>query len=301
MRVSSPAPNSHQIPLAEWACLHTHLVWIYDGTVEPHGQGDVVAYDLTAWLLRKGQVKIRQDGQSWSATAGEWIFLSPGARHQEFSADARIVSVRFRAKWPTGEDFYQAGLGLTFPAQRHPELLRAAMPLARLVRQNFPRTTVDLMQAPASLDLHARLQTRYAIWFETVVTLLGRGGVEPTRMGRIDSRLLQAVRRLDQQPISTPLSETELAATARLSVSQLNRLFHRQFGLSSRGYFERRRYQHALAVLESSPATVKEIAYGLGFSSLPHFSAWFRKRHGMPPRHFRTAAAAGRPISGKNK
>jgi AraC-like DNA-binding protein len=41
---------------------------------------------------------------------------------------------------------------------------------------------------------------------------------------------------------------------------------------------------------------VKEIAYELGFSSLPHFSAWFRRRNGLSPRAFRARAA---PAEGK--
>ena len=65
------------------------------------------------------------------------------------------------------------------------------------------------------------------------------------------------------------------------------------------GYFERRRFQHAIALLESSPRTVKEIAFELGFSSLPHFSAWFRRRQGMPPRAFRANHPTAQPGHGK--
>jgi AraC-like DNA-binding protein len=63
-------------------------------------------------------------------------------------------------------------------------------------------------------------------------------------------------------------------------------LFVRQLGLSALGYFERRRFQHAIALLESSPPTVKELAFELGCSSLPHFSAWFRRRQGCRHAHF---------------
>lgn len=298
--MSTPCPpaDSSRIPLAEWANLHTHLLWIYEG--EPAVRGDSLAFDLTAWLMQRGAVRVRAQGQSWSARAGEWIFPPAGERSQEFSADARLLSVRFRAQWPTGEDFYRTGLGLVLPAASAPELRRAAQPLLRLVVRNFPRTTNDLMQVPAPLPLHARLQTLYANWFETIVAVFARHGVEPTRMGRIDPRLLQAVRRLDKQPLAAPLPEADLAATAHLSVSQLNRLFQRQFGVSSRGYFERRRHRHAQAMLAGTAATVKEVAFELGFSSLPHFSAWFRRRHGLPPREFQRAAAREPAPRGKN-
>ncbi|WP_438483313.1 helix-turn-helix domain-containing protein [Oleiharenicola lentus] len=282
----------HKTSLAEWANLHAHLLWIYDGLVDPNGRGNVMAYDITAWLMRKGSVKVVSSSGTLCAGAGEWLFLPPGKRRQEFSPDAHILSVRFRARWPTGEDIYQGDFGLALAATSHPQLLKAAMPLMRTVAQNFPTSTVDLMQAPADLALHVRLQTLSAKWFEAVVAVFNRFGIQTTRMGKFDPRLLQAVRRLDRQPLSKPICEAEVAMVANFSVSQMNRLFHRQFGVSSRGYFERRRYQHAIASLESSSAAIKEIAFGLGFSSLPHFSAWFRKRNGVSPRAFRLAPIA---------
>lgn len=294
-----PAPDQ-RIALAEWANVHTHLMWCYDGAVDPHGRhGTVHAVDITAWLVRQGSVEVQLGGKTWHAGPGEWLFPPQGERWQHFSDDARILSVRFKAKWPTGEDFFREGLGLALLSSEHPQLLRAAAPLARFVKQNFPKAAIDLMQEPARLETHLRLQTLFSRWFETVVGALTSAGVMPSRMGRIDQRLLRCVRLLDRMPLANSMSETELAASANLSVSQLNRLFLRQFGVSSRGYFERRRHQHALAVLESSSDAVKEIAYALGFSSLPHFSAWFSRRQGVSPREYRTAARAGNAPHGR--
>lgn len=283
-----------QIPLAEWASLHTHLVWIYDGAVSPVGQGNTFSTHHAAWLLRRGNVEVRAGHQSWHARAGQWFFPPTGERWQMFSEDARILSVRYRATWPTGEDFFQKGLGVAIDSATHPELLRSAAPLAKFVARNFPAATIDLMQAPASLEVHFRLQTLFARWIECAVTALTRQGLTPSHMGKIDPRLLDAVRRLDRQPLAEPMAEGKLANLVGLSVTQLNRLFFRQFGLSSRGYLEKRRFNHAAEVLENSPSAVKEIAYELGFSSLPHFSAWFRRRHGLSPREFRNASPARR-------
>ena len=294
------ALNVRRIPLAEWASLHTHLVWIYDGPVSPAGRGAAFSVHHSAWLLRRGSVEVRQGQQTWRAEAGQWLFPPPGDRWHHFSDDARILSVRYRATWPTGEDFFQKGLGISVKAADHPKLLRAAAQLAKFVARNFPATTVDLMQSPAPFDIHFRLQTLFARWIEIVVATLTREGVVPSHMGRIDPRLLEAVRRLDHQPLAEPMAERKLATVVGLSVTQLNRLFYRQFGVSSRGYYENRRYHHAVDVLGNSPSAVKEIAYDLGFSSLPHFSAWFRRRHGLSPREFRHASPAHRERPAKN-
>ena len=286
---TSPTELLHRIPLSDWTSLHAHLVWVYDGVVSPDGRRGLVRSDhLTAWLIRRGSVEVAMGNRTFTASAGQWLFPPPGERQQTFSDDARILSVRFRATWPTGEDFFQEGLRQALPAKRHPELLRAAAPLARFVRDHFPGATNNLMQQPATLAAHLHLQTIFARWFEIVVTTLMDEGLLPSRIGAMDARLLSAVRALDGAPLTTRMSEGKLAAFAGLSVSHLNRLFIRQFGVSSLGYFERRRYQHALALLESSPHSVKEIAFELGFSSLPHFSAWFTRRHGVSPRGFRS-------------
>lgn len=293
-------PAVRQIPLSEWASLHAHLVWIYDGPVSPFGQGATHSYHHAAWLMRRGSVEVRLGAQTWRAHAGQWFFPPTGSRWQTFSADARLLSVRYRATWPTGEDFFQKDLGIAVNAADHPELSRAAAPMAKFVARSFPAATINLMQAPASLEVNFRLQTLFARWIETVVVTLTHEGVMPSRMGTIDPRLLDAVRRLDRQPLAEPMAEGRLAEMVGLSVTQLNRLFIRQFGVSSRGYFENRRYHHAVEVLENSPNAVKEIAYELGFSSLPHFSAWFRRKHGLSPRDFRQASPARRQRSAKN-
>lgn len=277
-----------KIPLSEWAHLHAHLVWIYDGPIDPQWHHFSTATpNHAAWLIRRGTAQVTQGARSWRAGAGEWLFLPHGASFQHFTPDAHILSVRFRAAWPTGEDLFNEGLGLVVSAANYPALERAAVRLSRYVARRFPATTVDLMQAYASLQGMLRLQSLFSQWLEITIEVFLSNGLVPSRMGKIDPRLLRAVRALDRQAVSTPLREPQLARAVGLSVCQLNRLFKRHFGVSSRGYFEQRRYQHAVASLESSPFRIKEIAYGLGFSSLPHFSTWFSRRNGHSPRSIR--------------
>lgn len=281
-----------RLPFIEWSNLHAHLAWIYDGEVEARWrQGVVESPHLTAWLVRRGQVKVRVKGKTLRATAGQWLFPPSGDLEREFSEDAKILSVRFRASWPTGEDLFDEGLGVVFSAAAHPELERAARPLARFAAKNFPQGFRFLMEEPATLAQHLHLQTLFAHWLEVAVTVLAAQGLAPSRMGRIDSRLLKAVQLIDRRSLSSPLEERKLAREVGLSVSQLTRLFIRQFGVSPRVYCDQRRYEHARATLQSSPQTIKEVAFELGFSSLPHFSAWFRRRHGRSPRELRRATA----------
>lgn len=282
-----------QIPLAEWAHLHSYLIWIYDGPVDPLGrQGTVAAPHLTAWLLRAGTVELKIGGRRLTARAGEWLFPPPGEVWRKFTDDARLLSVRFRASWPSGEELFGDGLGVRLTAAEYPELERAARPLAVFVKRQFPRPDTHLLNTPATLATHLRLQSLFANWLDASVGALTRVGLVPARMGHIDARLLKAVQLVERHNLATPFSEGELAGAIGLSVSQLNRLFLRQFRVSSRGYFERRRSENAVAALQGSARTVKEVAYELGFSSLPHFSAWAKRRFGHSPRDFRSREPA---------
>jgi AraC-like DNA-binding protein len=273
-----------KIPLAEWAYLHAHLIWIYDGAVDPEGrQGAAYASHLTGWLLRTGSVELRINDRRFTARAGEWIFPPPGQVWRSFSDDALILSVRFRATWPGGEELFSEGLGAILPAKAYPRLERAARPLAVFVHREFPRPDRHLLATPATLTAHLRLQSLFSHWLEVCVEALTQAGLFPSRMGQVDSRVLRAVRIIEQRRLDLAFEERPLATEVGLSVSQLNRLFVRQFGFSSRGYFERRRKEQALAALQGSAHTIKEIAFELGFSSLSHFSAWVTQQFGMAP------------------
>jgi AraC-like DNA-binding protein len=238
-------------------------------------------------LLRAGTVELRVRNIKLKARAGEWLFPPPGKVWRQFSEDARIISVRYRASWPSGEELFSDGLGVSLPAEDYPELERTARPLAAFVKRQFPNPDVHLLTAPATLDTHLRLQKLFAAWLDASVRALSRAGLVPARMGRIDARLLRAVQLLERHNLATPFAERALAGDIGLSVSQLNRLFLHQFGISSHGYYERRRRQYAIAALRGSARTVKEVAYELGFSSLPHFSAWAKRQLGHAPRVYR--------------
>jgi AraC-like DNA-binding protein len=260
------------------------LIWIYDGPVDPEGRhGAAYAPHLTAWLLRAGSVEVHVDDRRFAARAGEWIFPPPGQVWRSFSEDARILSVRFRAAWPGGEELFSEGLGVRLPAKDYPELERAARPLAAFVRKEFPRPDRHLLDTPATLTAHLRLQSLFSHWLDVCVEALTCRGLVPSRMGHVDSRVLRAVQIIEQQSLDTAFEERSLAAQVGLSVSQINRLFVQQFGFTSRAYFERRRKEQTLAALQGSAHSIKEIAFELGFSSLSHFSAWVKQQFGIPP------------------
>ncbi|MBC8039088.1 MAG: helix-turn-helix transcriptional regulator [Opitutaceae bacterium] len=289
----SPYDNEARLSLAEWASLQTSLVWAHQGPVEPQWrQGRIHSPHLTAWLVRRGSVSVQMGSERWKAGVGDWFFPPEGDRWQEFSDDADIISIRYKASWPTGESLFKEGLGVVVPEADIPELTGIAAELVAFTTTNLTNyPSWDVMQCTATLAENLRLQALFSRWLEAVVKILISRGTAPSRIEHMDTRVLKIVRHLNLRAWSGPVKESVLAEKAGLSVSQLNRLFIRHMGISTHGYLDRQRYQNALAALTESSHSIKEIAYKLGFSSLQHFSTWFNRRHGSPPRLLRTEAA----------
>ena len=108
---------------------------------------------------------------------------------------------------------------------------------------------------------------------------------------RIDPRLAAALHEIDRLPTNAPFSARaqELGRAGGLSIGQLNRMCVRALGQTLYAYWDERRLERARRQLGQTPTPIKEIAYGLGFTQLSHFSAWFRRATGKSPRAYRKA------------
>jgi AraC-like DNA-binding protein len=61
-------------------------------------------------------------------------------------------------------------------------------------------------------------------------------------------------------------------------------MFLKTFGISPQAYRIRRRMSRAMELMTSSPLSLKEIGFELGFKHQSHFSALFRKTYGVSAR-----------------
>lgn len=89
------------------------------------------------------------------------------------------------------------------------------------------------------------------------------------------------------QHVHLPPSLPELARIAGLNECKLKRGFKEQFGQTVFGYLADFRLSEARAQLIEGGKTASELAFELGYSSLQHFSAAFKKKFGVSPRELR--------------
>ncbi len=105
-----------------------------------------------------------------------------------------------------------------------------------------------------------------------------------------DRRLVTAIRLMEERQ-AEPLKIAQIAAVAGLSERQLERLFLSEFDKSPSDFYMEIRLKTAKRWLLNSTDSLEEIAYKVGFSSLPHFSrcykAWARETPSVVRRRHR--------------
>jgi AraC family transcriptional activator of pyochelin receptor len=112
---------------------------------------------------------------------------------------------------------------------------------------------------------------------------------QPRRHARTDydqERLLFARDYLIQH-LALPPSLPELARLAGLNEFKLKKGFKELFGQTVFGYLSDYRLADARAQLLERQKTASELAFELGYSSLQHFSAAFKKKFGVSPTQLR--------------
>ena len=72
-----------------------------------------------------------------------------------------------------------------------------------------------------------------------------------------------------------------------ISVSQLNRLFKQETGLTAKNYIDSIRMDIATEMLVSSSTTVRQIAKELGYPDPYHFSRRFKELKGYAPMRYK--------------
>jgi len=88
---------------------------------------------------------------------------------------------------------------------------------------------------------------------------------------------------------SEPVTVTELAAAAELSVPQLDRAIKRALGLSAKQLLLRMRLEEALLRLRTTQLPVAQIASECGYYDQSAFTRQFRRVVGMSPGAYRSA------------
>ncbi len=272
----------------DWTHLQCDLIWIYDGPVRmDHLFLKEFMPGQSALLIREGDVEVSTERGTTSAKAGEWIFLNEGSRMQKFSPHSQILSIRFHCTWPGRRPLFDWDVAVVVPSADMPELEECAKELEQLVVEMFPTARLELKNALSGIGNYLEVQRLYMRWVQIYAETLFAKGCCLSLFEVVDPRILRAIQLMDHHSLEQPFREANLARQVNLSTSRLGKLFIRQYGISPCRYFERRRFEEAIVRVRTTTAPLKAIAQELGFSSLPHFSSWFRRKARISPNDLR--------------
>jgi AraC family transcriptional regulator len=201
-------------------------------------------------------MRVRSDGAPSQASV--LCLLRPEPIRQWFDGDLEWTDCRLEA-------------GLDLPDLNVRRLL---MRLAEELRNPgfASQVMVELIVSQIALELG-----RYCV---TIKEHPSAGGLAPWRLRVIEERLRE---------VREPPSLTELARLCNLSVRQLTRAFRSSRGRSIGDHVAQCRIDNAKRLLSTS-ASVKAVAYSLGFASPSSFSFAFRRATGQTPREFHERA-----------
>jgi AraC-like DNA-binding protein len=278
---------NQELSLVDWDRLRIDLSWAYEGPVSPEFQEETSPhFGQSIFLIRKGGVVVTTPEGRVKGGEGDWVFPVQGRRHQKFLPDTRVLSVHLDFQWPGGHPFFSWDPALVVSSGSHPLWEVRAEVLVRFIETRFGQVRWGLRTREADILTWRQLQRHFFDWFDLVLCDLIEDGHRPPRLIRLDPRLQAGLELLKNQAFTVSFREQDIAAYAGLSVSQWNRLFRKELGITPREFYDQRRLESALDRIRAG-GPFKEIAFDLGFCSLAHFSGWFHRKTGLTPTEFR--------------
>ncbi|HEX9114951.1 MAG TPA: ATP-binding protein [Anaerolineae bacterium] len=107
------------------------------------------------------------------------------------------------------------------------------------------------------------------------------------RLGSEAQRVARRVMAYIHEHYAEDITREDLARFVALSERHLNRCFHQETGLGPMEYLNRYRVKQARVLLETSAATITDVALAVGFSESSYFGRVFRAETGLTPAAYR--------------
>ncbi|MBK7337232.1 MAG: helix-turn-helix transcriptional regulator [Saprospirales bacterium] len=111
-------------------------------------------------------------------------------------------------------------------------------------------------------------------------------------MEHTSNQFLERVNAIIEQNLhNESFSTADLARAVFLCRMQLHRKIKRETNLSAARYINQYKLEKALRLIKTTPDTIADISYEVGFSWPPYFSKCFKASYGVCPVVFRKISA----------
>jgi len=273
----------------DFRLLETRLIWVQDRVLEESRKTNAITVeDIPVWLVRQGRLVVGAGGERIRAGAGQWMFPRQGQGWVHTMPGSRILSFRFRLRWPNGREVYRRRSTLVLDAKKAPELTRAANAILRALGGRH--LWFEEQWEPASCAEFFTLQGHFHRWLAAYGSIMEEHGGLDVGLDEKDAPAMEARRALLEWDLAKPFSRKLLSRRLGAGIQTVTRSFAACYGATPREFLEQRKLQWAQQRLAQSGERIKVIAAELGFSSLAQFSNWFRLRNQASPRAYRDFA-----------
>jgi AraC family transcriptional regulator len=252
----------------------------YRGSFGPAGTHLVIVHLDGPVTVRRGHGRL---SRTRDVPAGG-LFIHPAGRDLTVELGGDLSTLHLYL----AEEAVQDAAGTDQPVELAEELGTADNLLERLVRsmdetlrhwEPTARTYIDQLGGMAAAQL-VRRHRAGRVWSDP--------GDQPAR--GLGSRQLGVVRALMEERLAEPLSLSELASAAGLSVSQFSRQFKARTGLAPHRFLLGLRVEHACRLLGTDQLPIAEVAIRCGFSHQEHLTRVMRAQLGTTPGAVRRGA-----------
>jgi AraC-like DNA-binding protein len=222
-------------------------------------------------FVRRGILRIEEEGEEFEVAAGRTLLLRPGRLHRgtsPYAPDLSFYWIHFAVR-----DGLDDGLSIDVP--RYATVTRPNH-LAELFRRFLDDQEAGRLTA-TSADLLLMLMLS-----EVSGSDPGENSVERSAAvlaGRADAYI--------RTHFHEPLNTSKLAGEMGCNPDYLGRAFRGTYGKTITEAIHWRRLRHARRMLLESDRNIDEVSRACGFEDVGYFRKVFKRYEGMPPRAFR--------------
>jgi AraC-like DNA-binding protein len=148
--------------------------------------------------------------------------------------------------------------------------------MARSLLTTIHSSGSDLTSEARALDI-----------INAAISLLNSSDDRQAHLLQRDLRAIREVIAMMDADIAHPWQLTELAHAAGIGLKRLKQQFPKETGLPVYAWLQEARLKRAQELLSKGEISVTQISLAVGYSSLSHFSALFRRRFGISPSYQR--------------
>lgn len=239
-------------------------------------------YEL--YYLVSGQCRVFLSHTIYYLFPGDLILIPPAILHKtlyETNCEAERITVSFTPEFI--RDF-ETACGIQILKDIFPHQKKSIAPADRSGLMLFFER---MLMENAKRDLFTKIQQKSCLY--QLLTFLGRlHATEPSR-DRLDhaEASIQEAAHFIFSHYMEPLTLKDAAEVAHMSSTYFSRLFKETTGFGFKEYLNQIRLQNAAFLLQSTDASVTEIAIRCGFSDANYFGDSFKKAFHLSPREFR--------------